>query len=362
MPLKYVRPDHTAHWRSRSSLLPTAAALAAACTVPAVAASGSATCVGIESDAARLACFDRAHENHRPASKTAWARQTVDVATPVASAGVAGPADQASSGPLTRDWALDGRATSFELRHHRRLYVLPVSITDNVNRRPRSPAPGHDTVVNLPNKDTEAKFQVSAKALAWRAPIGDLWIGYTQSSRWQVYQGGISRPFRETNHEPEIILNVPIDFEILGWRARMAGVSLNHQSNGRALPLSRSWNRVIGHVGLERDGWSLMVRPWMRIKEESAKDDNPDISDHIGRAELTLAHESAGGQHTALRLRHSLRGGERSRGSAEFEWAFPLAGRLHGFAQIFSGYGESLIDYNIRQTRVGLGFSLIGWN
>jgi phospholipase A1 len=339
--------------------------MALACAAPVRAAADATECVAVASDSARLACFDRAYGRSRPApapGTDAGIAPPPATASATAAAASEGRRDTAATSVLGRHWGLDGRAQPFELWSHRPMYVLPVSVTDNVNRRPRSPAPGKDTVVDLPNKDTEAKFQVSAKALAWRSPIGDLWLAYTQSSRWQIYQGDISRPFRETNHEPELILNVPLDFEILGWRARIAGLALNHQSNGRSLPLSRSWNRVIGHVGLERDAWSLVVRPWVRLNESSAEDDNPDISDHVGRAELLLAHASVGGHRTSLRLRHTLRGGERSRGSGELEWAFPLAGRLLGFVQVFGGYGESMIDYNIRQTRVGLGFALAGWD
>ncbi len=311
-------------------------------------------CVGMADDAQRLACFDRAHGRPSSTPSAYPAAGTASASTPVGTA--------PSGGPLGRAWALGEAGTPFRLSAYRPLYILPFSATDNINRRPDSPAPGHSTGVELPNRSVEAKFQISAKTLAWRGAAGDVWIGYTQSSRWQLYQGDISRPFRETNYEPEVIYNRPVDFELLGWRARMAGVSLSHQSNGRALPLSRSWNRVIGHLGFERDAWSLVVRPWVRIGESAAQDDNPDIEDHLGRADLTLRHEGEAGHLLSLRLRHTLRGGARSRGAGELEWAFPLTGRLHGFVQVFSGYGESLIDYNIHQTRLGLGFSLAGWH
>lgn len=348
------------------------AALAAASGVGWPAHAGAATpeaCVDIDDDAARLACFDRVHGRGQVAAPAAagpaaWpgAARTRTVTAESASATGAPSRSDSRAGSLTRAWALDGSGTPFQLQPYRPIFVLPLSVTNNINRRPDSPAPGHSTGVDLPNRSVEVKFQISAKTLAWRAPFGDLWIAYTQSSHWQLYQGDISRPFRETNYEPELILNLATDFDVLGWRGRIAGVSLSHQSNGRALPLSRSWNRVIGHLGFERDAWSLVIRPWVRIGESADQDDNPDIEDHMGRADLTLRRESAAGHLLSLRLRHSLRGGERSRGAGELGWAFPLHGRLHGFVQLFSGYGESLIDYNIRQTRVGLGFSLAGWH
>jgi phospholipase A1 len=114
------------------------------------------------------------------------------------------------------------------------------------------------------------------------------------------------------------------------------------------------------NIGLDREHWSLNIRPWLRISESARDDNNPDIEDYIGRADATLIY-NRGGQEVALTLRHSLRGGDRSHGSVQADWAFPLSGNLHGHLQVFDGYGESLIDYNHRAIYVGLGVSLLEW-
>jgi outer membrane phospholipase A len=85
----------------------------------------------------------------------------------------------------------------------------------------------------------------------------------------------------------------------------------------------------------------MELRPWLRIRETTDSDDNPDVADYVGRGELRISRY--GGDHgLVLQLRHSLRSGDRSRGSAQLEWAFPLSGALHGYLQVFGGHGESL--------------------
>jgi phospholipase A1 len=243
------------------------------------------------------------------------------------------------------------------------VYALPFTWTDRVNERPTSPQPANTVIDPLVLRPIEVKYQLSLKAKLWEDLLGTplrVWGGYTQSSRWQVYNGHESRPFRETNYEPEIILAWPLDHSFWGWRLRQMSLAANHQSNGRGLPLSRSWNRVIGEAALERGHWTLQLRPWLRLHERRADDDNPDISNHIGRAEVLMTGR-LGPNVVALQLRHTLRGGGNSRGAAQLEWAFPIDGALHGYAQWFSGYGESLIDYNHRQNKIGLGVSIVEW-
>jgi len=114
------------------------------------------------------------------------------------------------------------------------------------------------------------------------------------------------------------------------------------------------------NIGLDRENWALMLRPWVRIAESADNNDNPDIADYMGRGDLTLTR-LLGGHELSLMARHSLRGGARARGALQLDWGFPIHGQFRGHLQVFSGYGESLIDYNHRATYVGLGVSLLEW-
>ena len=140
----------------------------------------------------------------------------------------------------------------------------------------------------------------------------------------------------------------------------MLGLTFNHQSNGRSDPWSRSWNRVILNLGFERDNFALMLRPWYRLEEDMPDDNNPDIKNYVGRGDMTAFYRW-NDHEFSLMLRHSLKGGDDSHGAMQFDWSFPISGKLRGTVQLFDGYGESLIDYNHRATYVGVGVSLMNW-
>ena len=47
------------------------------------------------------------------------------------------------------------------------------------------------------------------------------------------------------------------------------------------------------------------------------------------------------------------------KGAVQLAWTSPpFLGPLRGYVQFFSGYGESLIDYNWKQTTIGAGIAL----
>lgn len=233
-------------------------------------------------------------------------------------------------------------------------------VTSRTNETPGSPTRALAANDGIHLDHVDAKLQLSLRTKLAEDILGtrtDLWFGYTQQSYWQFSNTRYSSPFRETDYEPEAILIHPLDLEAAGVHARFAGLSLTHQSNGRGAALSRSWNRLIGDLALESGPWSLRLRPWARVFDASGpQDDNPDIEDFVGRGEV-IATYRAGGNVVTLTGRHSLRVGRRSHGSAGADWAFPLTGSLNGHLQIFSGYGENLIDYNHRQTTIGVGVS-----
>jgi len=341
------------------------------------AASGVRACVGLENDLARLACYDRAagrealnpveadqaaerarHTDARPLWRLFTHEHGVDADNAHRNAG--------RGSLLDRRWELarDSKLGSFNLRAYKPVYLLPAFWASAPNQMPHSPNPRNTVAEPMALDNIEAKFQLSFKTKLAENLFGhngDLWFGYTQSSRWQVYNVSNSRPFRETNHEPEVLLVFRNGYRLGRWHGRMLAIGINHQSNGQSDPLSRSWNRLMFNIGLDRGQWTLMARPWIRIAEHSAiRNNNPDISDYLGRGDVTLTrvldrHE------ISLMARHSMRSGAHSHGALQLDWGFPIHGGFRGHVQVFSGYGESMIDYNHRATYLGLGISLLEW-
>lgn len=322
------------------------------CAWPAQA--GIEQCMDEAVDAARLACYDR--ESGR---NTRRALAPPAEATPPVSA-------------LSERWELapEHKTGTFQFRYHAPIYILPVKYSTDVNRDPVSPTRGAVGATlapfgagELPWQEIEAKFQLSFKVKAWEnlwGDNGDLWFAYTQQSYWQIYNKDASAPFRETNYAPELINTWRIGAEWGGWNLRLLNLGLVHQSNGKSDPVSRSWNRLYLQAGVERGNFALLVRPWYRLKEDESKDDNPDIEDYVGRGDLIATYRHGGHVFGAVG-RHSLRGGDKNHGALQLDWAFPLSGNLRGHVQLFTGYGESLIDYNHRQTTFGVGISLAEW-
>ncbi|HET7261041.1 MAG TPA: phospholipase A [Casimicrobiaceae bacterium] len=339
-------------------------------------ANDSAHCAAIADDHARLACYDAAfghpapssltHSSPTHSSPTSASTHAESVRVPAPTGRLAQPQASLELPPgrsmIGERWSRYDAATGypFLVRLHNPNYVI-LRHADRVDATPSSPThPWTQAPEDIDRE--ELKFQVSFKARVWQSADRALatWLGYTQQSNWQVFNAPQSRPFRETDYEPEIMLVTQPDLPVAGnWRWQLFNLGFVHQSNGRSDPESRNWNRVYGQLGLEDDRFgdgrlALFVRPWLRIHESSTKDDNPDITDYLGYGDVTLLWRR-GGQTLTITGRGNARTGK---GALELEWSAPAVGPFRVYLQAFTGYGESLIDYNFRQTTFGVGFSL----
>ncbi len=252
----------------------------------------------------------------------------------------------------------------FVITPHRMNYVLPVLTTSGVNDEAYDEIPEfEDNFENI-----ESKFQLSVKVPLNNDSLfidGDrLYFAFTIEAWWQVYSDNISKPFRETNYRPEMFYLAPLDWHPLGGNTGFS-VGVEHQSNGRSNLLSRSWNRVYADFLFEKGNFAMSFRPWWRVTEDEKEfpgdpkgDDNPDIDDYMGHFEIAGAYKWAWNDdylELSLMKRQNF---ATNNGALELGFTFPLWGKLRGYAMFFDGYGESLIDYDHRQTRLGLGIAL----
>jgi len=236
-------------------------------------------------------------------------------------------------------------------------------------------------------QNTEAKFQLSGKVRPFRDLFGeklDFWVGYTQRSFWQLYNAPFSAPFRDTNYEPEgfFSFHPKLEINLFGLHLldlRVINAGFVHQSNGRARPLSRSWNRLFAEFGFERvfdreqkegrNEFELFVKPWYRLQEDELDDDNPDILKYLGYGEIKGIYYWKYFRF-GMMLRNNLRG-RNNKGAVQLEASIPFgkvpileliqSERVSFYLQYFNGYGESMLDYNSSSNRISAGVMITNW-
>jgi phospholipase A1 len=217
------------------------------------------------------------------------------------------------------------------LSMHKEMYLLPITVADKYN-----------------GSQTEMEFQISGKAKILNSRF---YFGYTQKSFWQAYDFSNSSPFRETNYNPEIFYRTggtSVDFG--KWEM---DIGFEHESNGQSGATSRSWNRLYIAPYLPRRDSLWYWKLWYRIPVDIGKDDNPDILDYMGYGELHYKKRFAHGQliHAMLRCNAST-----GYGAISINYSIPGPSDNYFYLiRLFSGYGESLIDYNHEVNRIGFG-------
>ena len=273
---------------------------------------------------------------------------------------------------LSRFWELESGSScpTFGLRAFRPNTVA-IAGSDEVNRQPTSPNPINSATESIDYSKQAMRLHLSVRTKLASGLLtpkdgtlrDSLWAAYSQQSEWQVFNSSLSRPFRNTDHMPELIYVYPTTLQLPGgWLWRYSGVGLAHQSNGQSDPLSRSWNRAYVMAGFEKDNrFNVQMRLWKRLSESAAKDNNPDLTRYLGRGDVTVGWN--------IDSKNSLRAtytGFNKRGSGRIEWTRSLGDGLGNsfsglrlYTALFHGYGDSLLDYNFKRTVFSIGLSLV---
>ncbi|MEO6918700.1 MAG: phospholipase A [Collimonas sp.] len=316
-------------------------------------------CSALANAGVRLGCFDALAKATADAAVPATADATTISVVPAAPTPVAitgkttteQGAEQISH--TVQSWELDSDAKRgvFALKSYLDNYVLLANYSSATNRAPFN----QDTPNGLNPQKVELTYQLSFKMKMAENIAGspvDLWLAYTQQSFWQAYNRANSSPFRETNYQPELIATLPLNAKFGDLNFRYLNFALMHQSNGQSSTLSRSWNRFYAELGVEYGKLALAARIWKRLDNATSDNDNIDIVDYMGHGDARAIYRQDGYEYSLL-ARHNFQTGH---GAFQAGLAFPVTTNLKGYVQLFSGYGESLIDYNYSQKSIGAGF------
>jgi outer membrane phospholipase A len=215
---------------------------------------------------------------------------------------------------------------------------------------------------------TSARFQLSFKYRLFDASAGfgqeqpwlsGLYFGYTQNSLWDLSTE--SKAFRDTSYRPSIFWK---------WERAVpqyffdgARLGLEHESNGGDVETSRSIN--IAFVRPEwrwnlPEGASFEFTPKMYAYLD--KEENTDIAQYRGYVDWRGRFDSGANWIATAVVRY----GTAEKGSVLLDVSRrirdlkfgPVSGYLH--AQFFAGYGESILDYNVkRKSQFRIGFAIV---
>ena len=215
----------------------------------------------------------------------------------------------------------------------------------------------------------EAELQVSFKLGVGQNLFGlkeRYYLSYTHHAFWQIYTN--SSPFRENNYNPEAFTIIPIFSDVRGFTLRNVKLSLAHISNGKGatsltydkfgnpivVKTSRSINYVYVDMAFQKGSFLtnfIIQTPSFGGENLS---DNPDIMDYWGYTAMRLSYFHEKSMYTLL-----LKGNPvTEKGALEATYSYPLHKHsLFAYGKFFTGYGESLIDYNNYVTKIAFGIA-----
>ncbi len=231
----------------------------------------------------------------------------------------------------------------YNVSAHEANYFLPISYRFEDNF-------GDPKFTDNPPSQMETEFQVSIKYDMFTNLLGldEVYtFAYTQKSFWQLY--GKSAYFRESNYNPEAFVTAPIDTSYL----KGARIGFAHMSNGQGHDLERSWNYFYADLFFQLKDIFVDLKVWSSTNTSREKY-NPDLLEYLGYGQLRFVIPY--NKHLVeTRFRLAEKGY-----AAEIDYSYPMFGREDLFVYVkgFSGYGESLIDYDVKLNKLGIGFSI----
>ena len=247
----------------------------------------------------------------------------------------------------------------FGLQPYRTNYLLPYGYSNKVYKS-YTPTDKY--------KRYEAELQVSLKMNVARDLFGlnELYyLSYTHTAFWQLYSD--SSPFRETNYNPEAFVIFPVYDRNSDLHLRSIKFALAHKSNGQgnnkdvvyATPAdnpgnrSRSINYLYSTLRFEHGTLLTDITAMWPFPESEDGNDNPDIMDYQGYTKIELTYFYNKNMFTLMGRGNPITG----KGAVQGTYSYPLMNDTYLYFKAFSGYGESLIDYNNNLNKFSIGFS-----
>lgn len=241
---------------------------------------------------------------------------------------------------------------------YRENYLIYSKLLDGVNQNPIDTAfPNEEHSFRDYELQFQFSFMVPIAVDMFDSPVS-LYVAYTNRSFWQLFDIQDSKPFRETNHEPEIWLSYFYDLKWGEFNAPMIWLGLNHQSNGQYENLSRGWNRIFIKAFFDYRRYSFSIIHWNHLKEGDPIDDQYKYEKFIGSGEISVDYAFSKND-LSLTYAYSLEGSEF--GSITLEFAHPITDSLALYLRYFDGYGESLIDFDYESRTLSAGVKLNEW-
>jgi phospholipase A1 len=248
-------------------------------------------------------------------------------------------------------------ANFFTIDFHKPNYVIPYYYTGS----PYNSVYVNETPQNEKLTRDEIKYQLSFKVPLWKNILkhqSTLFLAYTQLSYWQAYNKAAF--FRETDFNPELFVANELNYAAYkNFIINFINIGAEHQSNGFGNTLERSWNRIYLEGITSIGNLMIAVKPWIILHDSSYQTHNPDMSNYLGYMQVMAAYKYNKNVYSFRTYGLVIHGGRRA--SAEVSWSFPITAYINGYLQGFSGYGQSLIEYNHRTNSAGIGIALSNW-